>query len=181
MKIKNISNRKEFQIEKLFDKHEFIGFASYSNFNQEQTHKFKLFLGELNLSMKFIHNKRLKESLSNTRFNTMNHIFQGKVLLIYGPHSTEAQKKLFEFFENEPGFSLLGCLNYGKYFYTSSLINHVLDLPGLSQSQIDLYFEIMKPLTSFVNLLGSQGIKIENCLSQNGQQIVHYLDNKQKR
>ena len=179
MKIKNISNRKEFQIENLFDKHEFIGFASYSNFDQEQIHKFKLFLGELNLSMKFIHNKRLKKSLSNARFNSMNHLFQGKVMLIYGPHSIETQKKLFEFFENKPGFSLLGCLNYGKYFYTSSLINHVLDLPGLSQNQIGLYSGIMKPLTSFVSLLNSQGQEIENCLSHSGQQIVQCLDNKQ--
>ena len=178
MKIKNISNRKEFQIEKLFDKHEFIAFVSYSNFNQDQIHKFKLFLRELGFSMKFIHNKRLKGSLSNTRFKNMNHIFQGKVMLIYGEHDTDTQKKLSEFFKDKPHFSLLGCLNHGKYFYTSSLINHVLDLPGLSQNQIDLCFEIMKPLTSYVNLLDSQGQQIENYLSHNGQQIVQYLDTK---
>ena len=61
MKIKNISNRKEFQIEKLFDKHEFIAFVSYSNFNQDQIHKFKLFLRELGFSMKFIHNKLIHD------------------------------------------------------------------------------------------------------------------------
>ena len=62
--------------------------------------------------------------------------------------------------------------------YTSSLINHVLDLPGLSQNQMDLCFEIMKPLTSYVNLLDLQGQQIESYLSHNGQQIVQYLDTK---
>ena len=63
------------------------------------------------------------------------------------------KKNYLSFSKINPNFSLLGCLNHGKYFYTSSLINHVLDLPGLSQNQMDLCFEIMKPLTSYVNLL----------------------------
>ena len=79
MKIKNISNRKESQIKNLFDNYEFIAFVSYSNFNQDQIHKFKLFLSELGLSIKFIRNKRLKESLSDTRFKNMNRIFQIKL------------------------------------------------------------------------------------------------------
>jgi ribosomal protein L10 len=178
MKIKNISNRKELQIKNLFDNYEFIAFVSYSNFNQDQIHKFKLFLSELGLSIKFIRNKRLKESLSDTRFKNMNRIFQGKVMLIYGEHDTETQKKLSDFFKDKPHFSLLGCLNHGKYFYTPSLINYVLDLPGLSQNQMDLCFEIMKPLTSYVNLLDLQGQQIESYLSHNGQQIVQYLDTK---
>ena len=84
MKIKNISNRKESQIKNLFDNYEFIAFVSYSNFNQDQIHKFKLFLSELGLSIKFIRNKRLKESLSDTRFKNMNRIFL--------PHSTRCRR-----------------------------------------------------------------------------------------
>ena len=104
MKIKNISNRKEFQIKNLFENHEFIAFVSYSNFNQDQIHKFKLFLSELGLSIKFIRNKRLKESLSNTRFKNMNRIFQGKVMLIYGEHDTETQKNYLIFSKINPTF-----------------------------------------------------------------------------
>jgi len=43
---------------------------------------------------------------------------------------------------------------------------------------MDLCFEIMKPLTSYVNLLDLQGQQIESYLSHNGQQIVQYLDTK---
>ena len=96
MQSTNLLNIKELQIKKLLESNNFIAFVSYSNFNQDQIHKFKLLLSELGLSIKFIRNKRLKESLSDTRFKNMNRIFQGKVMLIYGEHDTETQKKFLQ-------------------------------------------------------------------------------------
>ena len=92
-------NVKESFIKKLLDEKLFVSIVSYSNFDSIQRFEFQNSLRKLGFKAKFIHNKRLKYSLIGSKYDNINHIFQGKVVLIY-PQSNDdisAQKEFIKF------------------------------------------------------------------------------------
>ena len=72
-------NFKEIHVKKIFDENLFISIVSYSNFDSIQRFEFQNSLNKLGFKVKFIHNKRLKNTLIDSKYDKINHAFQGKV------------------------------------------------------------------------------------------------------
>ena len=173
-------NVKKIFIKKLLDEKLFVSIVSYSNFDSIQRFEFQNSLRKLGFKAKFIHNKRLKNSLIGSKYDNINHIFQGKVVLIY-PQSNDdisAQKEFIKFIGLSPQMFLLGCIIDGQYFQTPLMVKQVQELPELFENQAMIYQYMVNPSENCASLFNYNSRKLKEFLMRNSISLLNSLNSK---
>ena len=180
MKFKIKLNVKEIYVKQLLNENSFISVVSYSNFDSIQRFDLKNSLRKLGFKTKFIQNKRLKNALLGSKYDNINHAFQGKIVLIY-PQSDKSllkQKDLIKFINSSSQMFLLGCLVDGQYFQTPLMIKKLQELPDLFENLSGVYQHIGKPSITCVELFKHDSKKLKGFLTCNSISLLNSLNSK---
>ena len=173
-------NVKETYIKKILDEKLFVSIVSYSNFDSIQRFEFQNSLLKLGFKTKFVHNKRLKNTLTGSKYDNINQVFQGKVVLIYPQSSNDfsAQKELIKFISSSPQIFLLGCIVDGQYFQTPLMVKQLQRLPEMFENQVKIHQSIFKPFKDCAGLLNYNSQKLNEFLMRNSISLLNSLNSK---
>ena len=180
MRTERKSNVQGSYIKKLLDENLFVSIVSYSNFDSIQRFEFQNSLLKLGFKTKFVHNKRLKNTLTGSKYDIINQAFQGKVVLIYPQSSNDilAQKELIKFISSSTQLFLLGCIIDGQYFQTPLMVKRLQKLPELFENQVHIYQSIVNPSKSCADLLNYNSQKLKGFLMCNSRSLMSSLNSK---